>query len=86
MAENSDTRLRILAIYGYLQETSMDKPITTSELTYRLEKDYHITVSRKTLYDDMACIEIYDPRFRKLSGRLKKPYRQNSYWLEKEWD
>lgn len=80
----NDKKLRPIIIFKILQSTSPYAPISSVQLMKILEKEYNISVSRKTLYDDMACIETVEPAFRMQSGREKKgKITANLYWLEK---
>lgn len=59
----AETKKRILAVYLILET-----PPSYKQIAAALEREYGITVDRKTLYDDVASIESLEP----LNIRQKK--------------
>ena len=80
-ADNGDRKIRLLAIYKILLETSAEKPITVAEIIRRVNREYNLSASRITLYDDLKCIAIVDPR---LQQSVKRGPGGTLCWIEKE--
>lgn len=59
MPQNSEQKIKLLILYELLKEnTDEDNPMTTQEIVSAL-KDRGITVSRKTLYNDIDILNEY---------------------------
>ena len=59
MARATEQKIRLLALYDFLRSnTDEDNPLTTQEIIKALESR-GITVSRKTLYDDIDLLNKY---------------------------
>ena len=76
---NGDRKIQLLAVYKILQKTTKEHPMTTAKINMEL-RDYNVKITRKTLSDDLICIEIIDPDFRKKIKGKNTGY----YWLERE--
>lgn len=79
-ADNGDRKIRLLAIYKILLETSEEKPITVAEIIRRVNREYNLSASRITLYDDLKCIAIVDPRFQQ---SVKRGAGGTLCWIER---
>ena len=53
----SDTKVRILALERILM--GAQKPLKCSEIIDKLNKQYHISANRKTIYDDIAVLTCF---------------------------
>ena len=49
-----DSKVRVIAVYNMLKE---GKRVKAREIMQRLECRYDITANRKTIYDDVCCID-----------------------------
>lgn len=70
--ERSDTKSRILALERVLLGAS--KPMLCTEIQTKLYNRYHITVTLKTLYDDIAALTAFE--------NVQYKHRVG-YWIEK---
>lgn len=55
---SNDTQIRVLAVYNMLIHA--DKALTLKEITDKLNRDYSIDVERKTLYNDICAINLFE--------------------------
>ena len=68
----SDTKVRILALERILMGAR--KPLKCDEIIEKLNKRYHISANRKTIYDDIAVLTCFEK---------VKYWRHGGYWVEK---
>lgn len=68
----SDTKVRILALERILM--GAQKPLKSDEIIDKLNKRYHISANRKTIYDDIAVLTAFE--------NVQYKHRVG-YWIEK---
>lgn len=73
MMRTNDHRIRILAVYTMLKNTSADKPITAKKILRELDKQYHIKAALTTIYVDVDTIRLF-ANIRSQSGK--------GFWIE----
>lgn len=73
MTRTNDHRIRILAVYTMLKNTSADKPITAKKILGELDKQYHIKAALTTIYVDVDAIRLF-ANIRSQSGK--------GFWIE----
>ena len=71
--KGNDTKVRILALERIL--TGAKKSLKCDEIIEKLNKQYHISANRKTIYDDIAVLTCFEKI---------KHWRHGGYWVEKE--
>ena len=71
--KGNDTKVRILALERIL--TGAKKPLKCDEIIEKLNKQYHISANRKTIYDDIAVLTCFEKI---------KHWRHGGDWGEKE--
>ena len=60
MPKSDNQKLKIFYILDYLQKNSHEAhPVRASELITMLDRQYHITCERKTVYSDIAALQDY---------------------------
>ena len=75
MARAGDVKIRILAIERMFQK---GKPLNTTTIINKLKMEYDIVANRKTIYDDIAALNMFLPiDIVELGGR--KYYRLENY-------
>ena len=74
MMRTNDHRIRILAVYTMLKNTSTDKPITAKKILGELDKQYHIKAALTTIYVDVDAIRLFAD-VRSQSGK--------GFWIER---
>lgn len=78
---NGDRKIRLLAVYKLLLETSAEKPITITEIIRRTNREYNLNIQHITIYNDLDCIAIVDPR---LQRQVRHGTGGTLCWIEKE--
>ena len=70
MPKSDNQKLKILYILDYLKTNSQEsKPVRTAELIHMLERQHNISCDRKTVYSDIAALQVYCVDIVSIPGR-----------------